>query len=312
MAQDPNGDVVDAIKNSTSSINHGTSSGTMTSADLIDGKIGKAIDFDGSDDYINCGSNSSLDDINKMTIETTFKAGGWGEGSSGRVISKSDVGNNDGWNVIINGYGGDNKFGLLVGWDTTLGIWYTPNSSITLNDWYYTVVKYDKSYGVSDKPILYLNGTSKTVTTDQAPVGTIESDAAESVLIAARKAATATDREFDGTIDEVRISNIYRSSEWIKATYYSNWNSLITYGVEQERPVFLFNGYVKVEGFPAARTVYLYKRSTGELVGDVISSPSTGYFEVGSHCNEYHFVVILPELTETYNLLSYDKIDPGV
>ncbi|MCK4529511.1 DUF2341 domain-containing protein, partial [candidate division WOR-3 bacterium] len=36
MAQDPNGDVAGAIKDSTSNVNHGTPAGAMTSADLVD------------------------------------------------------------------------------------------------------------------------------------------------------------------------------------------------------------------------------------------------------------------------------------
>lgn len=109
------------------------------------------------------------------------------------------------------------------------------------------------------------------------------------------------------TFDEVRSSEIIRSRSWMEATYYSNMDNLITF-----ESVFLFNGYVKVDGLPAARTVYLYKRSDGELVGNTVSDSGTGYFEIDSHYNGYHYVIILPELTETYNLLSYDKIDPGV
>lgn len=52
FSQDPNGDVSGAIKDSTSNGNHLTPSGSMTSADLVDGSIGKAIELDGSNDYL--------------------------------------------------------------------------------------------------------------------------------------------------------------------------------------------------------------------------------------------------------------------
>jgi hypothetical protein len=42
------------------------------------------------------------------------------------------------------------------------------------------------------------------------------------------------------------------------------------------------------------------------------SNSSTGYFELTSYYNDYHFIVILPLLTETYDLIAHDKIDPGV
>ena len=306
MAQDPSGGS-DAIKNSAAAVNHGTSAGTMTFSDLVDGKIGKAIDFDGTDDYLNCGSDSSLDDISTITVEATFKAGGWGEGNAGRVAVKA-VDNGYGWNIYVQGVG-MNRVGLQRGWSTTDGVWYTPTDSITLDDWYYVAYQYDRSYSPSDKPILYLNTVSQTVTTITTPVGSIESDAAQNMLIGSR---SAPDREFDGIIDEVRISDIYRSEAWIKASYHSSWNTLFTYGAEELRPIFLFYGTVLVGGSPAARSVCLYRRSTGELMGITTSSGIDGYFEVGSWYNEYHYVVILPELDEDYNLLSYDKIHPEI
>ena len=51
MAQDPSG-TAPQILDSTSNENNGTANGSMTSSDLVDGFIGKAIEFDGSDDYI--------------------------------------------------------------------------------------------------------------------------------------------------------------------------------------------------------------------------------------------------------------------
>jgi hypothetical protein len=38
---------------------------------------------------------------------------------------------------------------------------------------------------------------------------------------------------FNGLIDEVRISSVARSSAWIKASYYSGNNSLVSYGSEE-------------------------------------------------------------------------------
>ena len=297
---------VNNIKDSTSNNNNGTPQGDMTSVDLVDGKVGKALDFDGSDDNIGCGSDSTLDDISTITIESTFKAAGWGESGSGRVISKSTTGNENGYTVFL--YSSNSRLGFIQGWTTTDGTWHIPDSSINLDTWYHSVVQYDRSYGTGDKPIIYLNSVSQTVTTSQTPVGTIESDAAQNVCIAAR---AATDREFNGIIDEMRLSSVTRSSAWIKATYYSNWDNLITFGSEEDKPSFIFNGYVQVQGVPAARVVNLYHRSTGSLVGTATSNASTGYFEIPTSFNDYHFVNILPELSEDYNILVEDKIKYG-
>jgi hypothetical protein len=303
MAQQP----TTTLKDSISSANNGTSAGSMTSSDLVDGKIGKAIDFDGSDDNIGCGSSTLLDDISNITIEVMFEAAGWGEGSSGRIISKSDTANNYGWNVFINGAVGL-KFGVIWGWDGTLGIWYTPDASISLNNWFYGVMQYGRSYGTTDKPTMYLNGVSQTVVVQQTPVGSIESDASQSVSIGSR---AATDREFEGIIDEIRISDVHRSSGWIKATHYSNWNNLITYGSEQDPPTHYYDGYVKEQGSPVLRTVRLYDRTTGELVDETNSSISNGYYYLTTTVSGQHFIVAFDDDEGIeYNALILDKLLP--
>ena len=52
---------------------------------------------------------------------------------------------------------------------------------------------------------------------------------------------------FDGKIDETRISNTNRSAAWLKATYNTLWDSLLTYGDEETAEVpnviFIFQNY---------------------------------------------------------------------
>ena len=57
-----------------------------------------------------------------------------------------------------------------------------------------------------------------------------------------------------------------------------------------------FSGVVKVEGVNAKRAVYLYKQSTGELVGMVPSDPSTGAWsiEVSDNTNVKYYAVCIP------------------
>ncbi len=38
---------------------------------------------------------------------------------------------------------------------------------------------------------------------------------------------------FNGLIDEIRVSNVARSAAWIKASYNSGNNSLVSYGSEE-------------------------------------------------------------------------------
>lgn len=69
MAQDPSAGGA-CIYDSTTNIKHATPAGSMTSGDLVDGGHGeKALDFDGSDDYLTAGYYN-LDDF---TIEFKIK-----------------------------------------------------------------------------------------------------------------------------------------------------------------------------------------------------------------------------------------------
>lgn len=223
MNQDPSGGS-GAIKDSTYNINHGTSAGTMAANDLVKGVVDGSIDFDGVDDYINYGSDSSLDDIDVQTVEFTFKADTWGSWNGGRIIQKANV-NANGWNVYT--AGSNNSLGYMRGWSTNDGLWNTPDNSISLSTWYTGAIVYDRT-SISNDPIMYINGVSVSGTETWTPVGTIETDAAQDMWAGARKNVTS-DREFDGIIDEIRVSDVDRSPAWVRAIYYSNENNLLSF-----------------------------------------------------------------------------------
>lgn len=231
LAQDPNGDASGAIKDSTSNANHGTPSGSMTTEDLVDGPIGKAIDFDGTDDYINFGSGATLDDIAQKTVEATINFDDFGEADSGRIVQKANV-NADGWQFLIQGGVGMNRLYYGQDWNGgTFAHWWTDADTLAASTQYVVAVTYDKG-STDNNPLMYIDGVSKSVTENVSPVGTADSDSANSLWAGARN-NSGTDREYDGKIDEIRISNILRSSAWIKATYYSNTDAIVTFGEEE-------------------------------------------------------------------------------
>jgi len=100
MAQDPSTGGA-CILDSTSNENHGTPNGSMTSDDLIDGDYGKALEFDGIDDYIDCGSDTSLLIMDDLSIEFTLKWDGLGDAHFVPIgqpsIYRTWVGSDGGW-----------------------------------------------------------------------------------------------------------------------------------------------------------------------------------------------------------------------
>lgn len=99
MSQDPTGGA-GCIKDSTSNSNDGTPGGSMTSGDLVDGKVGKALDFDGSDDKIVLTTDDGLFALNSITVESVVKCTGIPSTHPGyrfTIYSTRDSGNTKGF-----------------------------------------------------------------------------------------------------------------------------------------------------------------------------------------------------------------------
>lgn len=113
-------------------------------------------------------------------------------------------------------------------------------------------------------------------------------------------------------IDEVFIAGDYKGANWESMMYYNLNDSLFTVasGTLPDPRAFIFTGYVKVDTIFVQRTVNLYRRSNGNLVGTTQSDLTTGHFEIGSFFDEPHYVVVLPIIGEGYNLLGFDNINP--
>lgn len=294
LQEDPS---VGNVYDSTSYGRHGTPTGSMVSGTLTNATIGKGIQGDGDDDEISMGT--SFRDTQNFTIEAIFAAGT----------------DND-YQALVTNY---KHTGALKGWhirrtsETTLYVaeklsgsdyrrW--KYESLTAGPHHISVV-----YGTSGVVTLYVDGYEVGLVLDSSSGspgisfdGTITFQTIGGWVWSSGKA------HYKGRVDEIRYSNIIRSDAWIKATYYSNWDSLITYG---PGTVFYYEGYVTVNSSPAARTVSLYKRDTSQLVDTTVSRSADGWFQLGSPYNDYHFVVALPDLTDNYAILTDDKVHPS-
>lgn len=223
MNQDPSGGS-GAIKDSTSNVNNGTSSGSMTSGDLLAGQIGKGLDFDGVDDYINVGTglNSQFATNSSYSWFAVVKI-------KDSAANKTILSNTD-WSSPYIGNG------LLVESDGDLRVDIGENASNLIRKTYTATLEddtlhqvgytYDGSYNASGLT-LYVDGSSVSATTNyDTVVGT--STSTTNLQVTGRDGAN---EKFFGLVDEVRLSSIVRSSSWIKADNYSNTNGLITFTV---------------------------------------------------------------------------------
>jgi len=209
-----------SITDSTSNDNDGTKRGENEPIETT-GKIGKGQDFDGNDDCINIGDTSDVD----------FGLGNW---SLSALVYPTLLSSNA--NIII---GKDDKslgqqFFLQSRESGKIRVRYytstgnvsrtTDNIVLSANTWQYIVGQRN-----GDMLEIYLDGTKITVSTETGTHG--EMNSIYSLLQIGKRTYSGAEDFFSGIIDEVRISSIARSADWIKASY-NNQNSPSTFVIE--------------------------------------------------------------------------------
>ena len=206
LKEDPSGSGA-VMLDATSNGNHGTSTGTMTSGDLVDAVVGKGVDFDGSNDGITVADANSLDLTTGVTVSGWFKASALT--SYAKIADKAYTSNGTPYTIYCLGFDNANH---IRGEMDVGGNPYTVAGTTTLNttDYFYATFTFDNS-----TMKLFLNGVQEGNTTSHAgPIAT--DNVAFSIGMAAYPTYT---NFFTGTIDEVEVSNIARSADWIKLCY---------------------------------------------------------------------------------------------
>ena len=176
--------------------------GTMTlmdpSTDWVDGKVGSgALDFDGSDDYVDMGSQPNLRFNNG-----NFTIAGW---------VKPDV--ITGTNTLTANYVDTNKGYFFGIYNSKLGYysnaWKSANTTLSSGIWYHTAITIDSSGNY----IMYLNGVSDGSGASNLPV-----TGEDTFKIGAYGLNGGLGR-FNGLIDDIRVYNRILSAEEIQRLY---------------------------------------------------------------------------------------------
>ncbi len=179
---------------------------SFTTGTAIADTNGYALQFDGTDDLLDCGNGSSLQIAgNKITLEalinvTEFKS----QPFAGSVIVKDQGSNSTGYMIRCGGNG-------IINFNIGNGSWHeinSPANSIQLNQWQHVAVTYD---GTSMK--IYIDGNLVAQNNISFTIG----NANNSNLFVGESPAFPG-RVFNGKIDEVRIWNVARTQSEIQST----------------------------------------------------------------------------------------------
>ena len=181
--------------------------------------------FDGTDDYIDCGSDSTLDQVfvGGGTLTAWIKPSSDGENNYGRIFDKSTATSGaDGFYFLVTDESSGNcELRFAHGFDSTVGFWDS-TATVALNTWNHVAVVYDNS-STSNDPIFYINGVSVTVTEGDTPAGTVANDSSQTLFIGNN---TGNARTFDGSIANAGIWSRALSAEEVNSVMRKNYSQL--------------------------------------------------------------------------------------
>jgi hypothetical protein len=155
------------------------------------GKVGQGFRFgNNTNKYINVGSDAAIDSMNPLSVCAWIFPLSYGTSTDDSTIASKYSGSAAWYFQLGDDNGGTQTLYFSANFTTNDGAWRAPANAITLNTWNHVCVTYNSSSTAND-PILYVNGTSQTITEFSTPSGSYDS---------------ATDNgSFDGTLDELRV-----------------------------------------------------------------------------------------------------------
>ena len=283
LNQDPTSTTIDSLGN-----NDLISSGGMTTDDSVTTMINKGIDFDGANDRL---YNDSFEYLNASNVSVESLVYIHNLKNFGNIINHAWA--TQGSFLLMNTIN-QAVFGIVNSSQYNIAI------DISNTTWYYLGGTFDRAsryvrvYANEADRYTLAPASSDLLTTSQLALGSnVSSDSSAS---------------FDGYMEEIRISNVTRSPYWMKASYFSCFDNLITYS---DAYIYYIDGYVKQDNNPVQRKVYLYERSTGKLM-DSTTSDTDGYYYLKTTNTNAHNVICLdaPSGKELNDLIA-SKIYPS-
>lgn len=207
------------VSDSSASGFDGDTVGSMGSADLVSGQVGDSIDFDGSDDRVEIAHNNAMQ-LDTFTISMWLNVDALpGGGEFPQVLYKG--GN---YQINLQQNTGNPYLTVSSGGNRS----YVSTTALTPGSWDHLVCVHK-----SGSQKIYLNGVEVASGTD---TGSLDANF-EELGFADNGAGSALN--FNGKMDEIRISGQFRESDFVTAEYNNQSDTSTFYTVSRdESPVF--------------------------------------------------------------------------
>ncbi|MFW9884508.1 MAG: DUF2341 domain-containing protein [Candidatus Thorarchaeota archaeon] len=224
----------------TSHESSGSSYGSMTSNDLVDGFIGEAIDLEGSNDYLDFGNPTELQMNGAFTVEAWFYAD---YVDNDYLVVKSGESNYRGWDISFDNDPSISPAGwVMFRWSPDgVAMDLVGYERVDTAQWYHAV----GVFSPSEYARFYLNGELVGEVTSGIP--STANDPNRPLRIGRRSDSAGATSYFDGIVDEVRISSIARSDAWIRTQYSNQRNPELFMTVSEEGVNFLYKKDIVVD-----------------------------------------------------------------
>ena len=207
------------FQDSTINANHATKNAAGSPSEAAFGVYRGQL-FDGSNDCALFVENNTLDQPADFSIECfMFRASPHLSGGDSAIFYKYGAPSNKGYALVTN-----QTTGKAQGWVVATAVdVVTSTNSVENNVVHYLVFTRD----LDGNLLIYVDGVQSCV-----PVASHGGSIATTTQ-ARTGSDNSTTQRFSGNTDELRVSNVVLTPDWIKAQYLSMTYALITYGAEE-------------------------------------------------------------------------------
>ncbi len=243
----------------------------MGSPVWVDGVSGKALEFNGSSSYVAFENSEILDVTKQITIAAWIKQYDAGNDQHNPWITKGD-------HTFALKHREGNNYEFFVYSNDSWRVVRTPALENHNNSWHHFAGTFD-----GNELNIYLDGEKKSITSYSGEINFRPDD-----NLNFGRNSEATDRFFNGVIDEVKIFNIALDEQQIQDIYYENANSISEHGSGTPLTMKLFNNYPNPFN---PRTVINYQLSMNSeviitvynILGEKILTLVSGKKPAGNH-----------------------------
>ena len=168
----------------------------------------KAVDFDGSGDYLDLGSDITFKGSGGWTVESWVRPESVSSGPYNIIGAESISYNSWYWSILS---------GKLAMWDLNPGnVWKYGNTTLSAGQWYHTVLVGDPS---NSRYYIYLNGEDDMSSGWSSYNGSWQSSKAGLMVRYFGRSSAAHSRYWDGQISSVKIYNRALSAAEVKKSF---------------------------------------------------------------------------------------------